>query len=284
MPNYNPAKLRSTRLLPTSQISGVASEIKTFHSTLKMNHSLQVLFDSLKVEMQKQTNQIHDSVTKTMNDSMEEKLKVITDENKILKSKIISLEEKIVLLERENKKKNLLLFGLEEKEKDPSGLVDIVKEKIKNDLEITLEISEINKLHRIGRKSATDTKVRPVLISFVNEWRKIEIIKNKKRFNDVYVTEDYPKAILEKRKELQGQLEEERRKGNQAYIKYDKIVINSRDGRKDSRKRVQSTSPEENQSKKYPYNPPKAGRLNAFEAMMAGPNSRTVSPSPDDQE
>jgi hypothetical protein len=69
----------------------------------------------------------------------------------------------------------------------------------------------VNKRQVIQKK-----KSRP-LISFDNEWKKTEISRNKNRFQNVYVTEDYPKAILDKGKELQGLLEEERRKENHAH-------------------------------------------------------------------
>lgn len=260
----------------------IACIINMEYVKTKMNASLQVLFDSLKVEMEKQTERIHDSVTKTMSDRMDEKLTSILDENKILKSKIETLEEKIVLLERENKKKNLILFGLEEKEKDQNDLIDIVKEKIKNDLQMTLEKSEINKIHRIGKKKE---KVRPILISFVNEWKKTEIIRNKKRFQEVYVTEDYPKAILDKRKELQGELEEERRKGNHAFIKYDKIVINKTERAQEKRKRMPSTSPgHSNATRKIPCNPSKPNIPNAFDVMRSRTNSLTSSPASENKE
>lgn len=51
--------------------------------------------------------------------------------------------------------------------------------------------------------------------------------------------EDYPKYVLEKRKELQEQLRLEREKGNIAIIKYDKLIVT-----KHYSKRKLPTSPE----------------------------------------
>lgn len=228
--------------------------------------------------MEKQTEKIHISVTTTISEKIDEKLTPIMEENKILRSKIETLEEKVISLERENKKNNLILFGLEEKEKDQNELFENVKEKIKNDLHITIENAEINKMHRIGKKATSASgKTRPILMSFVNQWKKTEIVKNKKEFRDVYVAEDYPKAILNKRKELQAQLEEERKKGNKVYIKYDKIVIEEANQTKENRKRMPSTSPI--QTNKHAWNPTKTNRTNAFDLMRNRSNSFSSTPS-----
>ncbi|KAA5655358.1 hypothetical protein F3G64_35045, partial [Pseudomonas aeruginosa] len=56
---------------------------------------------------------------------------------------------------------------------------------------------------------------------------KIKIFKQKRALQDTgyYMKEDYPKQVLEKRKQLQEQLKIEREKGNMAFLKYDKLVI-----------------------------------------------------------
>lgn len=64
--------------------------------------------------------------------------------------------------------------------------------------------------------------------------------------------EDYSKEILEKRKQLQPQLEEEKKKGNIAYIKYDKlIVLNPKNNDGEKRKRETSDSPKSSALKKH---------------------------------
>ncbi|VVD03755.1 unnamed protein product [Leptidea sinapis] len=54
-------------------------------------------------------------------------------------------------------------------------------------------------------------------------------------------------------KALQPQLLEERKKGNIAYLKYDKIIIKEPNTNNDKRKREQSTSPQ-SPSKTQPKN------------------------------
>ncbi|KAK9887268.1 hypothetical protein WA026_021120 [Henosepilachna vigintioctopunctata] len=56
--------------------------------------------------------------------------------------------------------------------------------------------------------------------------------------------EDYPKHILEIQKKLQPKVEEERKKGNLAYIKHDKLIVKQlNDLGPEKRKREQIGSP-----------------------------------------
>lgn len=71
-------------------------------------------------------------------------------------------------------------------------------------------------------------------------------MKNKKKLKEFYITEDYSKETLEKRKALQPKLIEDRKTGNFAYIKYDILVIKENSNSKDKKKRETSTSPQEN--------------------------------------
>ncbi|VVC97319.1 unnamed protein product [Leptidea sinapis] len=102
-----------------------------------------------------------------------------------------------------------------------------------------------------GKRSADETKSRPVVISFLNQWKKEHIMKNKKKMETIYLTDDYPKNVLEKRKILQEQLMEERKKGNYAIIKYDSLIIRDNTHKNEKRKREKSISPREQQLHKH---------------------------------
>lgn len=62
--------------------------------------------------------------------------------------------------------------------------------------------------------------------SLTTSWKKHLILKNKRNLPiNVFVNEDYPKEVLETRKQLKLQLEAERKSGNIAFIKYDKLIV-----------------------------------------------------------
>ncbi|CAH2101538.1 unnamed protein product [Euphydryas editha] len=90
----------------------------------------------------------------------------------------------------------------------------------------------------------------------------------------MYITEDYSKKVLEKRKMLKTQLQEERKKGNFAYLKYDKLIVRENNKSNDKRKREISSSPHDHtQAKKQVYTPSQKNRRNAFDVMRSRSNS-----------
>nr|XP_037871000.1 uncharacterized protein LOC119629390 [Bombyx mori]XP_037871614.1 uncharacterized protein LOC119629555 [Bombyx mori] len=241
-----------------------------------MEEQFQLLFDKMKIEMKNQS----ESITNTIMNKMDEKLKPILEENKYLKLKVENLEKKIEILERDKKTNNIIIHGLTEDEKSTPELIDKVKDTITKELGIAIENYEFNKIYRIGKtnKGNPSKVIRPILICLTTGWKKAEILKNKRKLKDLHITEDYSKETLEKRKALLPQLMEERRKGNFAYLRYDKLIIKENKYVKDSRKRELSISPQTNsQSKKIqPSTSAKNNRTNAFDLMRGRSNSFTT--------
>ncbi|CAB3254305.1 unnamed protein product [Arctia plantaginis] len=232
------------------------------------------------MEMKNQTIELTESLTKNIMDRMDEKLMPIKEENEKLKERIGKLEKEIEHFKREKKSNNLIIFGLVEGENSTAELFQIIKENFKRDLNIKLEENEVNKLNRLGKPKA-ENKPRPVLCSLLSEWKKNEIMKNKKKLNGIYISEDYSKEVLEKRKALVPQLLEERKRGSIAFLKYDKIIIKEPNTNKDKRKREQSTSPQ-SPSKTQPKKQQTLSslkntnnRTNAFDVMRIKSNSLT---------
>ncbi|XP_064075457.1 uncharacterized protein LOC135194208 [Vanessa tameamea] len=156
------------------------------------------------------------------------------------------------------------------------NLIQKLNEHFKQDLKINLENFEVNKIHRLGHKKLEEKKSRPILCSFVNNWKKNEIMKNKKNLKKIYITEDYSKEVLQKRKQLQAELVEERKKGNFAYLKYNKLIVKQNNNQQEKRKRETSASPPSfnNQAKKQQSHfSTKSNRADAFDMMRARSNS-----------
>ncbi|XP_041972906.1 uncharacterized protein LOC121728732 [Aricia agestis] len=221
-----------------------------------MEEQFQALFDKIKNEMQKQNLELKESITESIMEKMDEKLINIVEENKNLKKKVENLEREIEYFKRLERYNNIIIFGLEEKEKSSHDLTLNLKEIIKQDLNINVEEHEVNKIHRLGKKMSENNKPRPVLCSFTNNWKKYDIMKNKNNLKEIYVTEDFSKEVLAKRKELQPRLTEERQKGNIAYLKYDKLIVKEKNGNQEKRKRETSASPS-----LFNKNQPKSSRL-----------------------
>lgn len=240
-----------------------------------MDDQFQLLFNKMKSEMQKQTMELQTSITNKIMEKLDEKLQPIIAENRILNEKVENLEKEVENLKRIKKQNNLIIFGIEEDEESNLDLLQKVKKVFKTDLDINLEDYEVNNIYRIGKEIPRD-KPRPTLVSFANVWKKNEVMKLKKNLKEIYVSKDYTKEVLEKRKMLQPQLIEERKKGNIAYIKYDKIIIKGKNNvNKEKRKRETSTSPQTNNQprKQKSLMPSNINRLNAYDLMRIRSNS-----------
>ncbi|XP_041982324.1 uncharacterized protein LOC121735541 [Aricia agestis] len=184
-----------------------------------MDKSTELLLSKLDDKLNQQTKIITASVTKCVMEALDEKLKAITEENTQLKARISTLEQKINVMDKEKRKYNLVFFGLKELGKPEAELVDYIKD-IVIETGIHLDSQEISNVYRIGKKDTN--KNRPVIVSVTSMWKKHIILRNKNRFPPgIFIKEDFPKEILEKRKQLQTQVIEEKKKGNVAYLKYD---------------------------------------------------------------
>ncbi|KAG6460115.1 hypothetical protein O3G_MSEX011784 [Manduca sexta] len=218
-----------------------------------MDLLLQKLDEKLDEKLSKQTEQITQAVTKNVTKEIDGKLNTIIEENKLLKTKVSELEAKVKWLEREKRKNNLVFFGVEEVGKSERELVDYIKETIEES-GVQIYSQEISNVYRIGKKS--ENKNRPVVVSLTTQWKKHLVLKNKSHLpENIYVKEDYSRETLEKRKQLQPKLEEEKKKGNIAFIKDDRIiVIKQKDDNREKRKRETSGSPNQTTQKKASVN------------------------------
>lgn len=238
---------------------------------------MQILFEKIQEQMKQQTITITEAVTTNVVQQIDERFKKLDEENKQLKNEVKELKEKMKGLEMAKKKTNILLFGVKEDKQEELSLVKNINEKLNGYLGLNLQEHEIINAFRIGNIKSSP---RPILISLVSYWRKMEIMRSKYKLpTGIYVKEDYTKDILEARKALQPKLEEERKKGNIAYLKVDKLIIKSQtDANREKRKRDPSSSPDLStpQTEKPPYAAlKKANTTNAFEYMARARSNST---------
>ncbi|CAG9793685.1 unnamed protein product [Diatraea saccharalis] len=214
-----------------------------------MNIDTALLLEKLNEKLNQQTLVITTAVTNNVLEVLNEKLSGLMEENNVLKNKVTYLEQKLNIAEKEKRKNNLIFFGIQELGKTEIELVDYIKDLIE-DAGVHLNSQEISNVQRIGRW--TGKKNRPVVVSFSCLWKKHLVMKNKTNLpQDIYIKEDFPKEVLEKRRQLKIQADEERKKGNIAFIKYDKLVVKTHsETSRDKRKREESSSPNESQQKK----------------------------------
>lgn len=225
-----------------------------------------------KVEMLNMKEDIKNNINSNIN----EKFKSLENKNLLLEQKLETQIKITDNFERSNRRKNLLFFGVEETEKSYHDLENKLLDIINNKLNINCDETGIEFAKRLGKKSE---KVRPIVVTLLTMGLKIQIQKNKKSLNGTlyYIKEDFPLEVLNKRKELQIELEKEKAQGKKAFLKYDKLVIIDKDAQAvqhqiSNKKRILSESPEtpenykehEKQNKKQPTKINKTNNMNNF--------------------
>lgn len=161
--------------------------------------------------------------------SFVQEMKGLRLENEVLKETIEKQEKRITSLEREARRKNLIIKGVEDNEGEK---YEETKEKaIKIIQSMGVEINpeiDIDNVGRMGR--SREGVVRPIILKFNTTSKKMEIMKKTGvlKGTDIWVDEDYTKEIQEERKALIPKLNEARRKGHKAQLRYNKLIINNK--------------------------------------------------------
>lgn len=212
---------------------------------------LKEMLKQIQCEMKQQkidNKQMEENIKKSINANIDEKFKMMELKTLQLEQQIEQQQTTIDNLEKQIRMKNILIFGVEETEHNFRDLIHLVLDILNNKMGVTCQKEEIDNTQRIGKKNG---KCRPIRVTLTTTWKKIEILKKKKTLDDlsIYIKEDFPPKVLQKRKELQQQLKIERDQGKKVVLRYDKIVniqqhkSNDHDKPK-SNKRFLSKSPE----------------------------------------
>ncbi|XP_047519804.1 SUN domain-containing protein 2-like [Pieris napi] len=156
--------------------------------------------------------------------NIHEKFANLELKNEQLEKTIEEQKVKLNNLERHSRRKNLVMFGVEESENTYFELENIIVNIINNFFEFQCDKNNIELVRRLGKKG---DNIRPVVITFNSMSYKINILKKKSCLENTqyYIKEDYPIEVLNRRKELQVQLQKEKEKGYTAFIRYDKLIV-----------------------------------------------------------
>lgn len=159
-------------------------------------------------------------------DVLTTEIRQIKDENKRLKKKVEEQESRIGRLERAVRSKNIVIKGIEEEENENENSIEEKVNRIIHKIGINVETErDIDEIRRIGRKETG--KKRPTLVKLMRESTKSEILRNARRLKGttIWIDEDFPKNVQEKRMTLIPRLKEARDRGHRAVLKYDKLIV-----------------------------------------------------------
>lgn len=150
-----------------------------------------------------------------------------------LKSENHDLKEAIVDLQCRSMRDNLMFHNIPEEKEDS---VEDVEAKIHNLLSDKLHITDsknvikLDRAHRIGKRRFDAHKDRPIVVKF-NSYKDRELVRNKAsalRGHPEGISQQFPREVYERRKNLYPFFKEARGKGKKAVLVGDKLFINDR--------------------------------------------------------
>ena len=126
-----------------------------------------------------------------------------------LKSKLAEEQEKVIALETYSRRENLRFMNIPEEPDE--NCIDTIYDLIENGLNIGTEHMQLQAVHRVGKVRSNDVdkaSPRPVIVRFLLRDDREKVLKAKNQlkssenYKDVYITQDYARAIQMERKTL----------------------------------------------------------------------------------
>ena len=120
--------------------------------------------------------------------------------------------------------------------KTDENCFDVVYDIIENDMNINLEDIHFHAVHRVGKPRSEDASQsfpRPIIARFLSRedrdtvFRARNRLKDSSRAKDVYITQDYAKAIQQERKVLIKAMFQAKERGLSAKVIDRKLIINN---------------------------------------------------------
>ncbi|XP_063385471.1 uncharacterized protein LOC134671541 [Cydia fagiglandana] len=245
--------------------------MEKMNEILEKLNNIQTELSEQKATIENNGAKVTEQVTQNFNKILDEKLDLLEGKYDLLKETVDTQEKRLYILEKQFRERNLVFFGMDENEKSYLELENKIIQFIEEHLDLQLGSKDIQVVKRLGIKK---DRPRPIVVTFTTLGTKIKLLKNKRMLNDTqyYIKEDFPKNILEKRRELQEQLKIEKDKGNKAIIKYDKLIIlGQKTDATNSKKRNLYMSPESDSQNK-PDHIAQAAKKNKTRATQLPPH------------
>lgn len=171
--------------------------------------------------IKEEITKIHESQRKEKEENGRRMAKA-EEEVETLKEKIKNIEEKCNRKDREERKKNLIIRGLKETREEDTK--EIIYQLFEEKLGVRPKVDQATRMGRMrGEEECRAVKVR---FSEVKEKWLVTDKKQKLKGSRIYIDEDYPEEVWEKRKRLIAMAQRIRKEeGKRVFVQYDRIKI-----------------------------------------------------------
>ena len=151
-----------------------------------------------------------------------------------LKTRLLEEQEKIIALENYSRRENLRFMNVPER--NDENCMDVVYDIMENDMNISVEDIHFHAVHRARKPLSEDASKsfpRPIIGRSLSRkdrdavFRARNWLKDSSRAKDVYITQDYAKAIQQERKVLIKAMFQAKERGLSAEVIDRKLIINN---------------------------------------------------------
>ena len=152
-----------------------------------------------------------------------------------LKVRFLGEQEKVIALENYSRRENLRFMNVPEQEGE--NCANIIYDIIENELNMDVENLQFHAIHRVGKRRSSDetSKAYPrrIIARFLCREDRDMVpkakgrLRNSSQYENVYITQDYAKAIQMERKVLIKAMFLARKKGMKAKVVDRNLVVNN---------------------------------------------------------
>lgn len=160
-------------------------------------------------------------------EKMSKDCKAMSNDINMLNSKLSTMNGKTDYLENQSRRKNLIFDGIPESTKEKwSDSEDKVRKILSESLNLDQKHIELERVHRSGKPPGRDERPRPIVVRFLRFKDRNAVLEKAKNLkgSNIYINEDYSDAVRLKRKELIPAMKEARKRGDIAYLRFDKLI------------------------------------------------------------
>lgn len=202
-------------------------ELKELRELKEEFRVVQELKEELK-EIQKLKESFHEfrKVTeeiKKLKDEWVKEKEVWHKERIELKNVIKELDSKMAYLENQSRRDNIVIRGVAGQRGESWNDCSLKVVEIARKIGVQLSEDNVIRAHRTGRGAHP----RPI-VAKLSSWKlKEEFMKNKRRLKgtDVFVMEDFAQRTIDERRKLFEEAKKRRDQGEEAFVKFDKLIL-----------------------------------------------------------
>ena len=149
--------------------------------------------------------------------------------NAQLNSDMVKMQDRIISLESHSRRDNLIFQGVDESTPEDvyKKILSIFTDKLKLE---NAENIRIVRVHRLGKKRENTSRPRPIIVKFHWYGDRMNVVKARRNLKGsrIYINEDFPKEIQERRKILRPIMMRAKTAKKEAFLNVDTLIIDGK--------------------------------------------------------